>query len=101
MKTIKAIAGFFLLSMVISTGIKAQAQTSTSTQNQTEQMTVPLSEPGKPYKLNVDLVYGSIKIVGYEGKDIVIDAEAGDKRKTKAKDKDNDDDNDGIKINVN
>lgn len=40
------------------------------------QMTVPLSEPGKPYKLIMRVVYGSIKIVGYEGKDIVIDVEA-------------------------
>ncbi len=38
-----------------------------------EQLVVPLSEPGKPYKVIVHVLYGSIKVVGYEGKDIVID----------------------------
>jgi hypothetical protein len=37
-----------------------------------EQLTVPLSSPGKPYSLKVQLVQGSIKVVSYEGKDIVI-----------------------------
>lgn len=40
-----------------------------------EQMVVPLSEPGKPYKLNVELVFGAIKVIGYDGKDVVIDAQ--------------------------
>ena len=38
-----------------------------------EQLVVPLSEPGKPYKVTVHVLNGSIKVVGYEGKDIVID----------------------------
>jgi hypothetical protein len=80
MKTMK-IAGMFLLSMILATRTMAQADTK-------EQLTVPLSEPGKPYKLNVGLTNGSIKIVGYEGKDIMIDAETSDgKRKDKDKEK--------------
>jgi hypothetical protein len=55
-----------LLSMMFVT--KTFAQTGSS-----EQLTVPLSSPGKPYTLKVELVEGSIKVVSYEGKDIVID----------------------------
>jgi len=38
----------------------------------TESLTVPLSSPGKPYSLKVHLVTGSIKVVGYEGKDVIV-----------------------------
>jgi hypothetical protein len=87
MKRMKLIA-FVVLAIV---AVTAQAQS--------EQMTVPLSEPGKPFKLNVSLLNGSIKIVGYEGKDLVIDAEPGGKRQSKDKDKDKE--KDGINMNVN
>jgi hypothetical protein len=39
-----------------------------------EQMTIPLSDPTKAAKLTVGIVTGSIKVTGYSGKDIVIDA---------------------------
>lgn len=39
-----------------------------------EQLVVPLSEPDKPCKVRVHVLYGSIKIVGYEGKEIIIEA---------------------------
>lgn len=38
-----------------------------------EQLVVPLSEPGKPCKLEVHLMEGSIKVMAYEGKEVVID----------------------------
>jgi hypothetical protein len=38
----------------------------------TESLTVPLSSPGKSYSLKVHLVTGSIKVVGYEGKDVIV-----------------------------
>lgn len=38
----------------------------------TEQLTVPLSNPGKAYSLKVHLITGSIKITGYSGKDILV-----------------------------
>ncbi len=63
MKTIK-IAAFFILSIMLTGKLFAQ-----------QQITVPLSDPGKSYKLEMHLLDGSIKIVGYEGKDIVIDVE--------------------------
>jgi len=39
----------------------------------TEQLTIPLSSPGKAYTLKVELVMGSIKVVSYEGKEIILD----------------------------
>src|ERR1035437_8785650 len=64
MKKMK-IAGLILLSMII--GTKSFGQTAS-----TEQLTVPLSSPGKPYSLKVHLVSGSIKVASYEGKDVII-----------------------------
>jgi hypothetical protein len=64
MKKMK-IAGLILLSLII--GTKSYGQTGS-----TEQLTVPLSSPGKPYSLKVHLVSGAINVVSYEGKDIII-----------------------------
>jgi hypothetical protein len=64
MKKIK-IAGLALLCLMA--GAKSLAQSES-----TEQLTVPLSSPGKPYSLKVHLVQGSIKVVSYDGKDIQI-----------------------------
>jgi DUF4097 and DUF4098 domain-containing protein YvlB len=41
-----------------------------------EQLTVALSAPGKPGALEVSLVNGSIRVTGYSGKDVVIEAVA-------------------------
>ena len=59
--------GFVLLGLII--GINAFSQSGS-----TEQLSVPLSSPGKPYSLKVQLVSGSIKVAGYDGKDIIINA---------------------------
>jgi hypothetical protein len=64
MKKMK-IAGIVLLCLF--TGIQSFGQSGS-----TEQLTVPLSSPGKPYTLKVHLVTGSIKVVSYDGKDILI-----------------------------
>lgn len=39
-----------------------------------EQLTVPVSDPTKEIKLNANLITGSIKVIGYDGKDVIIDA---------------------------
>ncbi|MDB5211556.1 MAG: hypothetical protein JWQ30_2383, partial [Sediminibacterium sp.] len=75
MKTIKIVAAF-VLTMILSGQAMAKQAT-----DQKEQLVVPLSEPGKPFKLNVGLINGSIKVTGYEGKDVVIDISTDDKRK--------------------
>ena len=64
MKKMK-IAGLVLLGLMIAANSLAQS-------GSTETLTVPLSSPGKPYSLKVHLVSGSIKVVSYEGKDIII-----------------------------
>ena len=61
MKAIK-FTGFILAAILSNTRLMAQ-----------EQLVVPLSDPGKAYKLNVGLTSGSIKVSGYDGKDVVID----------------------------
>lgn len=66
MKTIQ-IAFAFALSLALATGAKAQQAADK------EQLVVPLSEPGKPFKLNARVLNGSIKVIGYEGKDVVVD----------------------------
>ncbi|MEO8172704.1 MAG: DUF4097 family beta strand repeat-containing protein [Sediminibacterium sp.] len=75
MKTIKIITAF-VVTLVLSGQTMAQQAA-----EQKEQLVVPLSQPGKPFKLTVSLLAGSIKVVGYEGKDVVIDVSGEDKRK--------------------
>ena len=64
MKKMK-IAGLVILSLIMGTRSFGQS-------GSTEQLTVPLSSPGKAYTLKVHLVTGSIKVVGYDGKDVII-----------------------------
>jgi len=52
-----------------------------------EQLTVPLSDPGKPFKLNVGLIDGSITVTGYDGKSIVIEGQPDERRKERDKEK--------------
>jgi hypothetical protein len=66
MKNMK-IAGLILISLMFAANSLAQS-------GSTETLTVPLSSPGKPYTLKVHLVTGSIKITGYDGKDVIINA---------------------------
>jgi len=77
MKTINTIkaTGLFIIGMLLTTSLWAQ-------NDRTEQLTVPLSDPGKPYKLNVDLVQGTIAVTGYEGKDIIITTQADERHKS-------------------
>ncbi|WP_324678367.1 DUF4097 family beta strand repeat-containing protein [Hymenobacter sp. GOD-10R] len=47
-----------------------------------DQLVVPLSSPGKPGMLRVKLVNGSINVVGYSGKDVIIDAGSREGKRT-------------------
>lgn len=73
----KSIAVFVLLSVLTLGRLLAQSEVK-------EQLVVPLSEPGKPFKIVAHVLYGSLKIVGYEGKDIVVSvtAEGGRKKES-------------------
>ncbi|MDR3716042.1 MAG: DUF4097 family beta strand repeat-containing protein [Puia sp.] len=70
MKKIRITAYWILL---LFTGVNLHAQTSSQPPSP-EELTVPLSQPGKPYSLNIALVNGSIKVTSYPGKDIIIEA---------------------------
>jgi len=48
-------------------------------QAQTDRITVPLSNPGKPGTVEVSLLIGSIKVIGYEGKGVIVEATPRDK----------------------
>jgi len=75
MKTIK-ILSVFAAAILLTTRLWAQ-----------EQLVVPLSDPGKPYKLNVGLIDGSITVTGYDGKTIMIEGQIDEKRKEREKEK--------------
>ncbi|MCX6578417.1 MAG: DUF4097 family beta strand repeat-containing protein, partial [Candidatus Aminicenantes bacterium] len=64
----------FLIVILLAAGIGAFAQ-----QAKTDRVTVPLSNPGKPGIVEVSLMMGSIKVVGYEGKEIIVEATPRDK----------------------
>lgn len=68
MKTIKIATAFFALTaMNWATPVIAQNDIK-------EQLVVPLTDPNKPGTLRLNLIYGSIKVTGYAGKEVVIDA---------------------------
>ncbi|MEO7530878.1 MAG: DUF4097 family beta strand repeat-containing protein [Sediminibacterium sp.] len=79
MKTIKIISAFIITLMLTGEVMAKQAA------EQKEQLVIPLSEPGKPFKLNVGLINGSIKVTGYEGKEVVVDISTDDKKKNDRK----------------
>src|SRR5476651_1714325 len=74
MKKIK-IAGAILITMLSTANLWAQDS------EKSEQLVVPLSQPGKPYKLDVGLLSGSITVTTYEGKDVIIDVQGGEERR--------------------
>jgi len=88
MKTIR-LTTIIILALLFSARSMAQQgaarQQSEAKSQQTDangkQLVVPLSEPGKPYKLNVNLVFGSIKVTSYEGKDVIIDVTSSDSKR--------------------
>lgn len=58
---------FTTIVLIACTSFYAQSQ-------EREQLTVPVSDPAKEVKLNVNFITGSIKVIGYDGKDVIIDA---------------------------
>jgi hypothetical protein len=86
MKTLKKAVLFICLMTCVG---RLTAQT-----KGTEEMVVPLSEPGKPVTLEAHLMSGSIKVIGYEGKDVIVQVHLDS---TKDEDEDGDDDSKGMK----
>jgi hypothetical protein len=69
------LTGLTILLLFVTVVISAQS-------NPPEQLTVVLSNPGKPYTLKLGLLNGSIKVSGYGGKDIVVEVSSNEKNKT-------------------
>jgi hypothetical protein len=68
MSTVKFIP-FVVLLMTVGGRLAAQT---TAAAPAAQELTVPLSEPGKPFTLEARLFNGSITLQSYEGKDVVI-----------------------------
>ncbi|MGZ3872786.1 MAG: DUF4097 family beta strand repeat-containing protein [Mucilaginibacter sp.] len=83
MKTIK-IAAALVITMLLNTSLRAQNP---------DQLVVPLSQPGKAYKLDVGLVDGSITVTGYDGKDILIEAKSDGEKRVRVRER-----SDGMKL---
>lgn len=62
------------IAILLAAGIVPFAQ-----QAQTDRVTVPLSNPGKPGIVEVSVMMGSIKVIGYEGKEVIVEATPRDK----------------------
>jgi DUF4097 and DUF4098 domain-containing protein YvlB len=75
MKAIKIMA-VLAITMLINTSLWAQTA---------DQLVVPLSQPGKPFKLDVGLVDGSITVSTYEGKDIIVSVQEKGEKKVRIK----------------
>jgi hypothetical protein len=75
MKKIK-IAGTIILTMLLTGRLFAQDG------EKAQQLVIPLSQPGKPFKLDVGLLSGSITVSTYEGKDVIIDVQGGEGRRS-------------------
>jgi len=65
-----AIVTFFLFSWIIAF----------SQENPTDKATVPFSNPSKPGKIEASVHNGSIIVKGYEGKEVVVEARAREKK---------------------
>lgn len=65
MKIIKKISLSLILVLGLSNALKCQMS---------EQIIIKLDEPNKPSKLDLDLFLGTINVVGYAGKEVIINA---------------------------
>lgn len=78
MNSIKQV--FVVLGLVIGCSFTAQSQ-------DREQLNVELSNPAKEGILKLNLVTGSIKVIGYEGKEVLIDAISSERNERRSKER--------------
>jgi len=65
MKARRVIGAFVLIALFVSGRVMAQSEPK-------EQMVIPLSEPGKPFKIVAHVLHSTIRVVSYEGKEVMI-----------------------------
>ncbi len=73
----KALKFILLLMAGLAAASSSMAQTESG-------LVIPLSAPGKPFKVEVNLLQGSINISEYDGKDVVIDIPPSEAEKRRA-----------------
>ena len=49
-------------------------------ENQTNKVTVPLTDPSKPVTVEADLMSGGITVLGYNGKEVIVEAKVREKQ---------------------
>jgi len=75
----------FVLTILALAGLAAAVAANTTattvvlSEIMNDKVTVPLSKPGQPARVEVNLIFGSIKVVGYEGKDVIVEAKPREK----------------------
>ncbi|HEX6982522.1 MAG TPA: DUF4097 family beta strand repeat-containing protein [Balneolaceae bacterium] len=67
MKTLKLILPILIAALLLPLQTKAQ-----------EQIAVPLTNPGEPGQLNVNVIHGSVTVTGYDGNEVLISYSGGD-----------------------
>ncbi len=77
-KTLFAMLG---LAAVLALTAPLMAQTQESAP---DRVTVPLSQPGRPARIEASVMRGSITVKGYQGKDVLVEARVREKSLTKA-----------------
>jgi len=53
---------------------KAPAAQTTALASQPDRIVVPLSKPGQPARVTAEVLFGTVRAVGYEGKEIIVEA---------------------------
>jgi len=75
----KKVLQIIIVASLLVTSYNIQAQ-----ENVKEQLVVPLSSPNQVGELKVGLINGSISVTGYNGKEVIIDAEMVQKKVSKS-----------------
>lgn len=83
-----------VLLSVLSTTLNAQTKTK-------EQLVIPLSKPDKAFKLSLGLQNGTIKVISYDGKIILMDAEPVAEKVEKGEPNQNQNNNNNSNTNIN
>jgi hypothetical protein len=65
--------------IIIALAILAAAGLAVAQDARTDQVTVPLTNPGKPARVVISTFFGTIKVTGYDGKDVLITAKPREK----------------------
>lgn len=78
----KIVGKFVILALLAASGALAVAQQTPNPAQKApepDRAVVPLSNPAKPARIEASVMWGSITVVGYEGKDVIAEARVSEK----------------------